>query len=193
MRLTNSLPVLRRIHGFNVPSLRAVLPAMFSVALALALAAVVTERMLMMGSSRIPAEPVQVIALGDGASRTQAADLSPVAVLLGDQTGNNAGQVRLLGVIAQGSRGEGLAIVSIDGQAARVVRAGSSLGPDVTLTEVRVDHVLLERAGALQEVRLPPKKLMSAGIQPASRNRDTGRFVSPPETARTNPGGKSAP
>ena len=198
MRLSISLPFFRRpffrrISEFGTPSFRAGLPRAFSVVLALALAVTVTERVLVSISGRVPPEPVQAVALGDGASRTQAADIAPIAALLGDQAGNNASQVRLLGVIAQGTRGRGLAIVSIDGQPARTVRAGAVLGADVILTEVRADHVLVNRAGTVQEVRLPPKKALPSGIQPVLPDRGATHPAAPAETSIPGPGGKLSP
>jgi hypothetical protein len=37
------------------------------------------------------------------------------------------------------------------------LNAGAEIAADVTLAEVRADHVLISRSGAVQEIRLPAK------------------------------------
>jgi hypothetical protein len=128
-----------------------------SVALALALAVITTDWVLTLTARRTPAEPVRPLALGDSVPRTQAADIAPVARLLGGSAPTEDGRIRLLGVIAQGARGKGIALMAVDGQAAMPVRAGETIAAGLTLTEVRADGVLLSRDGAPEDLRLPAK------------------------------------
>ncbi len=130
---------------------------LLSVALALALAVITTDWVLTLSSRRTPAQPVRPLALGDSVARTQAADIAPVARLLGGSAPTEDGRIRLLGVIARGSRGKGIALMAVEGQAAMPVRAGETIAAGLVLTEVRADHVLLSREGAPEELRLPAR------------------------------------
>jgi hypothetical protein len=75
------------------------------------------------------------------------------------------GNIRLLGVIAQGAKGKGIALLAVDGRPAAPVRAGETLAGGATLAEVRHDRVVVEREGAAREIRLPAKAAPS-GITP---------------------------
>jgi general secretion pathway protein C len=48
-------------------------------------------------------------------------------------------------------------ILAVDGGPALALRAGAEIAAGVTLAEVRADHVLVSRSGAIQEIRLPTK------------------------------------
>ena len=125
--------------------------------LVLALAVTATEWVLTFSSRRTPTEPLRAVALGDPVARTQAADIAPIARLLGATSAAEGRSLRLLGIIRQGTRGKGIALIAVDGQPAIAVRAGEAIAADATLSEVRADHVLVSRSGATQEIRLPPK------------------------------------
>ena len=125
--------------------------------LVLALAASITAWMLEFSARRTPSEPVRTITTGNPAARTQAADIAPIAGLFGARAADEAGDIRLLGVIAQGKSGEGIALLSIDSKPAVALRAGEDIGPGITLAEVRADRVVVNRAGVPQEIRLPGK------------------------------------
>jgi hypothetical protein len=45
----------------------------------------------------------------------------------------------------------------VDGRPALALRAGAEIAVGVTLAEVRADRVLINRSGAVQEIRLPAK------------------------------------
>ncbi|MDM7323327.1 MAG: type II secretion system protein N [Gammaproteobacteria bacterium] len=69
----------------------------------------------------------------------------------------------LRGVLA----GQGLALITASGQAERVFRVGDPLPGGAILRAVLPDHVLLERAGALERLALP-KETLPLGAEPAS-------------------------
>jgi general secretion pathway protein C len=125
--------------------------------LILALAVTATDWVLTFSSRRSPAEPLRPLALGDPVARTQAADIAPIARLLGATSAAEGRSLRLLGIIAQGTRGKGIALIAVDGQPAIAVRAGEAIAADATLTEVRADRVLVSRSGSTQEIRLPAR------------------------------------
>jgi len=51
----------------------------------------------------------------------------------------------------------GIALLAVDGHPALALRAGAEIAANVMLAEVRADHVLINRSGAVQEIRLPAK------------------------------------
>ena len=140
------------------------LPRVCTFVLVLALAATATNWVLVFTARRTPPEPVRAVAAGNPAARTQAADVMPIAVLFGARAGAEGGDIRLVGVIAQGAQGKGIALLSVAGQPAQAVRAGEEIAAGVTLAEVRGDRVLLSRSGAQQEIRLPAKPPVPEGI-----------------------------
>jgi general secretion pathway protein C len=125
--------------------------------LVLALAASITGWILEFSGRRTPSEPVRPISTGNPAARTQAADIAPIAGLFGAQGGDEAGDIRLVGVIAQGKSGQGIALLSIDSKPAVALRAGEDIRPGITLAEVRDDRGVVNRSGVPQEIRLPGK------------------------------------
>ena len=97
------------------------------------------------------------VSVGNPAARTQAADIAPIAFLFGALPGADGSDIKLVGVIAQGKRGQGVALLAVDGRPALALRAGAEIAAGVTLAEVRADRVLVSRSGAIQEIRLPAK------------------------------------
>jgi general secretion pathway protein C len=133
------------------------LPRACTVVLVLALAATITGWALDFTARRTPSEPVRPVTVGNPAPRTQAADIVPTALLFGALPGADGSNIKLVGVIAQGKHGQGVALLAVDGQPPLAWRAGAVIAADVTLAEVRADHVLISRSGAVQEIRLPAK------------------------------------
>jgi general secretion pathway protein C len=125
--------------------------------LAVALAVVVTDWYLTLTARRTPAEVVQPLPTSDAVARTEAADVAPVARLFGGGAPSDDGNIRLLGVIAQGAKGKGVALLAVDGRPAAPVRAGEPIVAGAILAEVRHDRVLVNREGATREIRLPVK------------------------------------
>ena len=146
-----------RVVGDRVGLSGPALPRACTVLLVLALAATLTGWVLEFSARRTPAEPVRAVPLGNPAPRTQAEDVAPVAQLFGARPGRDGSDIRLVGVIAQGKQGQGIALLAVDGQPALAMRAGDEVAAGVTLAEVRADRVLLSRSGATQEIRLPAK------------------------------------
>lgn len=127
------------------------------VLLALGLAVVATDWFLTLTARRTPAGVVQPLPTGDAVARTEPADVAPVARLFGGGAAAAEGNIRLLGVIAQGAKGKGIALLAVDGRPAAAVRAGETIVAGATLAEVRHDRVLVDREGATREIRLPAK------------------------------------
>ena len=128
-----------------------------TVVLVVALAATVTSWILEFSARRAPTEPVRPVSAGDSAPRTQAADVAPIAFLFGAVPGADGSDIKLVGVIAQGPRGKGVALLAVDGRPPVALRAGEEIAAGVTLSEVRSDRVVVSRSGAVQEIRLPAK------------------------------------
>ena len=127
------------------------------VLLAVALAVVATDWFLTLTARRVPTEAVQPLPTGDAVARTEPADVAPVARLLGGSAPTPEGNIRLVGVIAQGAKGKGIALLAVDGRPAAAVRAGEAIVAGATLAEVRHDRVLVDAEGATREIRLPAK------------------------------------
>jgi general secretion pathway protein C len=128
-----------------------------TVVLVLALAVTITSWVLEFSARRSPSEPVRPVTAGDSAPRTQAADVAPIAFLFGAVPGADGSDIKLVGVIAQGPRGKGVALLAVDGRPPLAVRAGAEIAAGVTLSEVRSDRVVVSRSGAIQEIRMPAK------------------------------------
>ena len=133
------------------------LPRACTFVLVLALAVTITGWALDFTARRTPSEPVRPVTVGNSAARTQAADIAPIAFLFGALPGADGSNIKLVGVIAQGKRGQGVALLAVDGRPALALRAGAEIAAGVTLAEVRADRVLISRSGAIQEIRLPAK------------------------------------
>ena len=125
--------------------------------LVLALVATITGWVLEFSARRTPSEPVRPVTAGDPAPRSRAADVAPIAFLFGALPGADGSDIKLVGVIAQGKLGKGVALLAVDGRPPLALRAGEDIAAGVTLAEVRADRVVVSRSGALQEIRLPAK------------------------------------
>ena len=129
-----------------------------TILLALLLAISIVDWSLTFSARRDPAEPLRAVALGDSMARSQATEVAPIARLFGASAGET-GSIKLVGVIAQGARGKGIALMALDGQPAVAVRAGEPVAAGVTLSEVRADRVVLNRSGTAQELSLPAQRV----------------------------------
>ena len=82
-------------------------------------------------------------------------DITAGAQLFGAKPGDDARHaIQLLGILAFDAR-HAAAIVSVGGEAARVVRLGGPLDDAATLAEVRERSIVVERGGARAEIALP--------------------------------------
>jgi general secretion pathway protein C len=134
------------------------------VLLAIGLVASVTDWVLTLSARRTPSEPVRSLPATDTEIRPELADTAPIARLFG--ASDASGNIRALGVMAEGSTGRGIALIGVEGKPARPVHAGEAIAPGVILTEVRRDGVMINRSGALQQIRLATKPV-PPGILPA--------------------------
>src|SRR4051812_9261937 len=120
--------------------------------------------MLTFSRGRASAEPVRTLPANEAEIRAPSVDAAAVARLFG-AAGDAPSNIRALGVMAEGSTGRGIALIGVEGKPARPVRAGEAIAPGVILAEVRRDGVVLDRSGALQQIRLATKPA-AQGILP---------------------------
>lgn len=141
------------------------IPRLAGLALAVVLVASVTNWVLTFTSGRVPSEPVRNLPANETEVGPRAVDTAPIARLFG-ASGDAPTNIRALGVMAEGSTGRGIALIGIEGKPARAVRAGESIAPGIILAEVRRDGVVVNRSGALQQIRLATKPA-AQGLVPA--------------------------
>jgi general secretion pathway protein C len=141
------------------------IPRLAAIALAVVLVASVTNWVLTFTSGRIPSEPVRDLPANETEVGARGVDTAPIAQLFG-ASGDAPTNIRALGVMAEGSTGRGIALIGIEGKPARAVRAGESIAPGIILAEVRRDGVVVNRSGALQQIRLATKP-PAQGLLPA--------------------------
>jgi len=141
------------------------IPRLAGLALAVVLVASITNWVLTFTSGRVPSEPVRTLPANETEVGTRGVDTAPIARLFG-ASGDAPTNIRALGVMAEGSTGRGIALIGIEGKPARAVRAGESIAPGIVLAEVRRDGVVLNRSGALQQIRLATKPA-AQGLVPA--------------------------
>lgn len=147
----------RPIGYENIDMRTTLLPRLATVVLAVALVMSIMEWALAISARRTPAEPLVVLPAADTDSRVQLVDVAPVARLFGASGASESGAIRALGVMAERGTGRGIAILDVNGQHPRAYRVGDTVAPGVTLKEVKKDGVVLSRAGAFQELRIPRK------------------------------------
>ena len=136
-----------------------------TLALAIALVASVTDWLLAFTAGRTPSEPVRALPANESEIRAESVDTAAIARLLG-ASGDTGSNIRALGVMAEGSSGRGIALIGVEGKPARAVRAGEAIAPGVILAEVRRDGVVLNRSGAMQQIRLAGKAAAQAVAPP---------------------------
>lgn len=79
----------------------------------------------------------------------------PVATADGEEAPQTQIPLVLLGTIARRDPTQGHAIIGPTAEAAHVVPAGQAVSPGITLHEVYLDRVVLDRGGVLETLRLP--------------------------------------
>ena len=127
-----------------------------TVLLAVILVASVTKWALTFSARRTPAEPLRTLPAGQVEAPAPSVDTAAIARMLGATPGGTAG-IRALGVIAEGASGRGVALIGVEGEPPRPVRAGESIAPGVVLAEVQRDGVVIDRSGARQQIRIATK------------------------------------
>jgi general secretion pathway protein C len=123
-----------------------------------ALVASVTDWILTFSGRRAASLPVRNLPAGEVETRAQPVDTAAIARLLGASE-NTTGNIRALGVMAEGASGRGIALIGVDGQPARAVRAGEAIAPGVVLAEVHRDRVTISRSGAMQQIHIAKQPL----------------------------------
>jgi general secretion pathway protein C len=136
----------------------AVYPRLATVGLAIVLVASVTGWALTVTAQRTPSEPLRTLPANETEIPARAVDTAAIARLLGASS-DTATNIRALGVMAEGSTGRGIALIGVEGRPPKAVRAGEAIAPGVILAEVRRDGVVLNRSGAMQQIRLATKPL----------------------------------
>lgn len=131
------------------------LPHALAFVLWLAVAIAITYWALIFTSRREPVERLEPGAPGDVVTRSLPADTSAIAALFGAKASTANGDVKLLGIIAEGRAGKGVAVLSYQGGAVQTFMAGEEISAGVTLLEVGANGVTLSQAGARREVVLP--------------------------------------
>ncbi len=134
--------------------------------LTLAIAAVITYWILQFSSQNATDESVVAVATSDRVARTQPLDTAPMAGLFGaSSSGTSPNKIKLVGVIAQGGTGQGVALLSVGDQPAMAYRVSEHVDGDMTLANVNANYVVLENSDGLLEVSLP-ERAPPAGIDP---------------------------
>ena len=134
-----------------------VYPRLATVGLAVLLVASVTDWVITFTAKRTPSEPVRTLPANETEMRAPPLDTAAVGRLLGASGEAGPTNIRALGVMAEGSTGRGIALIGVEGKAPRPIRAGEAIAPGVTLAEVRRDGVVVNRSGAMQQIRLATK------------------------------------
>ena len=139
--------------------MRAAVPLrLASLVLAVALVASLTDWILTFSGRRSASLPLKNLPAGEVETRAQPVDTAAIARLMGTSL-TAGGNIRALGVMAEGASGRGIALIGIDGQPARAVRAGETIAPGIVLAEVHRDSVMISRSGAMQQIRIVTKPL----------------------------------
>ncbi|MGD9599149.1 MAG: type II secretion system protein GspC [Steroidobacteraceae bacterium] len=116
-----------------------------------------------------PAEPVQVPPQLDLGALVGAHLFGEAAVAVSSDTGNapaTSMALVLAGVIANTDPKTGIAIIGETAANAKVAMVGDTVPGGAKLNAVYPDHVLLERAGALESLQLPHERSLAAAAPP---------------------------
>lgn len=140
-------------------------PLLANTLFLLAIAAVCTYWYLQWASARKYQEPLVATPAGDLVAYTQPLDTSAAAGLFGVSASVATSAIRLVGVIAEGGEGRGVALLSVGGEAALAYKAGEPIDANLTLAEVRADRIVVRSDSGVREVRMPERPPPS-GIEP---------------------------
>ncbi|QVN21366.1 type II secretion system protein N [Burkholderia pyrrocinia] len=91
-------------------------------------------------------------------------DVTASAQLFGAKPDNGRDAIQLLGVLAFDAR-RAAAIVSIGGDASRVVSLGAAIGEAAKLAEVRARSIVVDRNGLQREIALPAAEKANAFVR----------------------------
>ena len=139
-----------------VPSRADLLPLVATLASGAALVAVSLWAVRLLSVSDAPApSPVAPPA---------SLDVTASAQLFGAKPDNGRDAIQLLGVLAFDAR-RAAAIVSIGGDASRVVSLGAAIGEAAKLAEVRARSIVVDRNGLQREIALPAAEKANAFVR----------------------------
>ncbi|AWV03642.1 general secretion pathway protein GspC [Burkholderia sp. JP2-270] len=91
-------------------------------------------------------------------------DVTASAQLFGAKPDNGRDAIQLLGVLAFDAR-RAAAIVSIGGEASRVVSLGAAIGEAAKLAEVRARSIVVDRNGLQREIALPAAEKVNVFVR----------------------------
>ena len=91
-------------------------------------------------------------------------DVAAGARLFGAKPDDGRDAIQLLGVLAIDAR-RAAAIVSVGGDASRVVSLGAAIGEAAKLAEVRARSIVVDRNGLQQEIALPVAEKANAFVR----------------------------
>lgn len=149
------------------PNMRFSSRSNLNLLLTLAIAAMITYWVLQFSSQNVADESVVAVATSDHVARTQPLDTAPIAGLFGaSSSGKAPSEIKLVGVIAQGGKGLGVALLSVGGGPAMAYRVGQLVHSNMTLATVNGSYVVIENSDGLLELSLP-ERAPPAGIEPA--------------------------
>lgn len=137
-----------------------------NVLLLVAVAATATYWILQLASRTNMEETVVAVPTADRAARTQAMSVAPVARLFGSgEVSLVSSNISVVGVIAQGGKDKGVALLSVDNGPAMAFKAGERINDAAALKQVKANGVVIERNGSAIELSLPARQPPS-GIEP---------------------------
>ena len=113
-----------------------------------------------------PHEPVVALPAASAPVAQAPLDTTPVAGMFGPVATADAAPLRLVGVIATGGSGTGIALLAIGDQPSMAWRVGEDVDGHGTLVAVEPGKVVLKRGAATVEVALPAPKSSAEGIVP---------------------------
>ena len=104
--------------------------------------------------------PIVAVPTSDRAARTQVMDVAPIAALFGSREVPvaSSANVAVVGVIAEGGQGKGVALLSVNDLPAMAFRAGDQVSDQATLREVKANGVVIESGGIAREILLPARE-----------------------------------
>jgi general secretion pathway protein C len=134
--------------------------------LVIAIAAVSTYWILQFSAPSVTDERVVPIPTADRAARTQIMNVTPIAQSFGSSGATvAASNISVIGVIAQGGKDQGVALLSVDNRPAMAFRAGETVTGETILAQVNSNGVVLEGGGVQRAILLPARQPPS-GIEP---------------------------
>lgn len=143
------------------------LPTVINFVLLIALAAMGTYWVIQWTAQNRQREPLAAIPTGDRVTHSQPLDAPAAARMFGATVGGfvESGRLKLTGIISEGGKGAGVALLAMDGQPAAAYRVGDTIDADLKLVHVGADRVVLRGGGGDREIRMP-ERAAPTGIVP---------------------------